>query len=482
MNEQTNSAAPTILNRLVSSYTLRPGVSLPVIAPNAAKSLSLPPSPARRYPGQHLIAINRDRLGFLQRAVAECGDVTYLSLGPGKLVILTHPDDIRDVLVTNKRNFVKGRGLERSKRLLGEGLLTSEGTFHLRQRRLAQPAFHRERIAGYASVMASYAEKTRDGWTAEQTIDVSREMNALTLAIAGKTLLNAEVEGDTRAIGDALSEVMRLFNIALLPFAEYFDHLPLPWNVRFERAKATLDRIIYRVIAERRASGEDRGDLLSMLMMAQDAEGDGGAMTDEQLRDEAMTIFLAGHETTANALTFTWYLLSQNPDVEQRMSDEVAAVLGGRTPTMEDVMKLPYTRAVFTESMRLLPPAWTLGYRAVEEYSVRGFRIPAGSLVLMPQYIVHRDPRWYADPLRFDPGRWLPPIAVERPRFAYFPFGGGVRQCIGEQFAWTEGILVLATMVQKWRLRMPLNTPLAVAPSFTLRPKDRVVATVERRR
>jgi cytochrome P450 len=446
----------------------------------AAVKPPLPPSPVRRYPGQHLIAINRDRLGFLQRVVAECGDVAYLSLGPGHLAVLTHPDDIRDVLVTNKRNFVKGRGLERSKRLLGNGLLTSEGSFHLRQRRLAQPAFHRERIAGYAAVMASYTEKTRDSWTAGATIDVGREMMALTLAIAGKTLLNVEVGGgDTRAIGEALSEVMRLFNIALLPFAEYFDHLPLPWNVRFDRARATLDNIIYRVIAERRASGEDRGDLLSMLMMAQDAEGDGGAMTDEQLRDEAMTIFLAGHETTANALTFTWYLLSQHPDVERRMCEEVATVLRGRTPSMEDVMKLSYVRAVFTESMRLLPPAWTLGYRAVEEYSVKGFRIPAGTLVLMPQYIVHRDPRWYSDPLRFDPDRWLPPNAVDRPRFAYFPFGGGVRQCIGEQFAWTEGILVLATMVQKWRLRIPQNTPLAVAPSFTLRPKDRVLATLE---
>lgn len=443
-------------------------------------TLPLPPSLQRRFPGQHLIALNRDRLGFLQRAVAECGDVAHIGLGPVHFVILTHPDDIRDVLVTNKRNFVKGRGLQRSKRLLGDGLLTSEGSFHLRQRRLAQPAFHRERIAGYAGVMASYAEKTRDSWQSGATIDVGREMNALTLAIAGKTLLNAEVEDDTRAIGDALTEVMRLFNYAMLPFAEYFDRLPLPWNIRFEKAKATLDEIIYRVIAERRGSGEDRGDLLSMLMMAQDAEGDGGAMTDEQVRDEAMTIFLAGHETTANALTFTWYLLSQHPEVEQRMHAEVAQVLGGRTPTMEDVSKLPYTRSVFAESMRLFPPAWTLGYRAVEEYAVKGFRIPAGSLVLMPQYIVHRDPRWYGDPLRFDPDRWLQPQSAERPRFAYFPFGGGVRQCIGEQFAWTEGILVLSTMMQKWRLRIPEGTPLAVSPSFTLRPRDRVMATLEK--
>jgi cytochrome P450 len=400
-------------------------------------------------------------------------------MGPFHLVVLTHPDDIRDVLVTNKRNFIKGRGLERSKRLLGEGLLTSEGNFHLRQRRLAQPAFHRDRIAGYADVMASYAARTRDEWKAGQTIDVGREMMALTLAIAGKTLLNADVGGDTRRIGEALTEVMRLFNLAMLPFAEYLDRLPLPWTLRFERAKATLDEIMYRVIAERRASGDDRGDLLSMLMLAQDAEGDGGVMTDEQVRDEAMTIFLAGHETTANALTFTWYLLSQHPDIEARMHAEVASVLEGRTPRMDDVMSLRYVRMVFTESMRLLPPAWTLGYRAVDEYTVKGFRIPARSLVLMPQFIVHRDPRWYEDPLRFNPDRWSQP--VERPRFAYFPFGGGVRQCIGEQFAWTEGILVLATMVQKWRLRIPEGTPLAVAPSFTLRPRDRVMATLERR-
>ena len=444
-------------------------------------TLPLPPTLRRAFPGKYFLELQRDRLGFLQRAAAECGDVTRISMGRGHAFVLTHPDDIRDVLVTNKRNFMKGRGLQRAKRLLGEGLLTNEGEAHLRQRRLAQPAFHRERIAGYAQTMASYADRTRAEWKEGERLDIGREMMELTLAIAGKTLLNADVEKETRVIGDSMTEVMRLFNIAMLPFAEYFDKVPLPWNVRFERAKARLDETIYRVIAERRRTGIDQGDLLSMLMLAQDAEGDGGGMTDEQLRDEAMTIFLAGHETTANALTFTWYLLSQHPEVEARLHKEVDTVLGGRTPTMEDVPKLPYVRMVFAESMRLYPPAWTLGYRSVDEYEVRGFRMPPNTFVLMPQFIVHRDPRWFPDPLRFDPERWQPGTHSDRPRFAYFPFGGGVRQCIGEQFAWTEAILVIAMLAQRWRLTMAPGTEMVVQPSFTLRPRDPVVMTVERR-
>jgi len=444
-------------------------------------ALPLPPALPRAFPGKHLLELQRDRLGFLQRAVAQCGDVTRISMGTGSVVVLTHPDDIRDVLLTNKRNFVKGRGLQRAKRLLGEGLLTNEGSAHLRQRRLAQPAFHRERIAGYAQVMSAYAERATAGWQDGDETDISRDMMELTLAIAGKTLLNADVEGDTRAIGDAMTEVMRLFNYALLPFAEYLDDLPLPWNRSFERAKAILDGTIYRVIAERRASGVDQGDLLSMLMLAQDAEGDGGGMTDEQLRDEAMTIFLAGHETTANALTFTWYLLSQHPEVESRLHQEIDTALGGRLPAMEDLPKLGYARMVVAESMRLFPPAWTLGYRSIEESEVRGFRLPANTLVLMPQYLVHRDARWFPDPLRFDPERWRPGTHEDRPRFAYFPFGGGVRQCIGEQFAWTETILAIATIAQRWKPTMPPGTPLPVLPSFTLRPRDRVMAMVKRR-
>lgn len=444
-------------------------------------TLPLPPALPKAFPGKHFLELQRDRLGFLQRAVAECGDVTRISMGVGHVFVLTHPDDIRDVLLTNKRNFIKGRGLQRAKRLLGEGLLTNEGESHLRQRRLAQPAFHRERIAAYAQIMSAYADRAQKDWKPGEQIDVAREMMELTLAIAGKTLLNADVEGDTRAIGNAMSEVMRLFNYALLPFAEYLDNLPLPWNRSFERARATLDEIVYRVIAERRKSGTDQGDLLSMLMLAQDAEGDGGGMTDEQLRDEAMTIFLAGHETTANALTFTWYLISQHPEVEARLHAEIDAVLGGRIPTMEDVPKLGYIRQVVAESMRLFPPAWTLGYRSVEESEIRGFRLPKDTLVLMPQYLVHRDPRWFPDPMRFDPERWIPASNPERPRFAYFPFGGGVRQCIGEQFAWTETILIIATIAQRWKLAMPQGRPLPVVASFTLRPRDAVTMTLESR-
>lgn len=439
------------------------------------------PGPRRRVPALNALSMGRDPLAFLT-ALTAYGDIARVPLGPETLYLFNHPDLVRDVLVTNHRNFHKGRGLERAKNLLGTGLLTSEGDFHLRQRRLAQPAFHRQRVAVHGATMAAYAAARRDRWRAHAVIDVHKEMMALTLGIVGKTLFDSNVEHEAAAIGAALATTFESFNNGFfLPFGELLDRLPLPATLRFRKARSRLDATIYRMIEDRRASGVDRGDLLSMLLFAQDSEGDGGGMTDVQLRDEAMTIFLAGHETTANALTWTWYLLSEHPDVEARFHREVDVALGGRLPSADDLPSLPFTRMVLAESMRLYPPAWILGRRALAPFQANGYEVPSRSIVLMSQYLMHRDARWFPDPERFDPDRFSPAGQAERPRFAYFPFGGGPRVCIGEQFAWMEGVIALATIAQRWRLRLVRGHPVALQPIITLRPKHGMAMTIVER-
>ena len=426
----------------------------------------------RKFPGANFLAFRRDSLGFLQQAASEHGDIVYFRMGPQDVYFLNHPDYIKDVLVTHNQNFIKGRALQRSKRLLGEGLLTSEGDVHRRQRRLAQPAFHKQRVATYGVMMTDFAERTSARWNDGMTVDMSQEMMRLTLGIVGKTLFDADVESEAQEIGESLNTLMELFNAMLLPFSELLEKLPLPQNKRFQIAKDRLDATIYRMIDERRQTGEDRGDLLSMLLLAQDEEGDGKGMTDQQVRDEALTIFLAGHETTANALTWTWYLLSQHPDVEAKLHEELYRVLeNNRLPTFEDVPNLRYTEMVLAESMRLYPPAWAIGRLAVNDYEVGGYLIPAGSLVLLSPYVMHRDERFYSDPKRFDPERWTPEARESRPTYSYFPFGGGPRRCIGEGFAWMEGILLIATLARKWRMRLVPGHPVETRPVITLRPR-----------
>ncbi|MEP7273831.1 MAG: cytochrome P450 [Acidobacteriota bacterium] len=420
---------------------------------------------------RNLLTIRRNPLAFFLRTAEEQGDIGYFALGTQKVFLLNHPDYIQDVLVTHNRRFMKGRGLQRAKRLLGEGLLTSEGEFHLRQRRLSQPAFHRQRIMGYGETMTRFSANLRDTWQAGETIEVDRAMMHLTLAIAAKTLFNADVGSEADEIGAALTTAFGLFSTITLPFSKFLERLPLPQNRRFQQARERLDSTIYRIIDEHRASETDNGDLLSMLLLAQDTEGDGGSMTDEQVRDEAMTIFLAGHETTANALTWTWYLLSQHPEVEERLHREIESVLGNRLPTAEDVPNLRYTEMVFSEAMRLYPPAWLLGRMALEDHQINGQKIPRRSLVLMSQYVTHHDERWYPDPYRFDPERWRTGEKEKRPRFSYFPFGGGPRLCIGESFAWMEGALVIATIAQRWRLRLAPEQEIDLMPLVTLRPR-----------
>jgi cytochrome P450 len=426
--------------------------------------------------------MRRDPLGFLTKVAREYGDVARFRMGPTTLHLLSRPEWIRDLLVTHADRFHKGRGLERAKRLLGQGLLTSENPLHLRQRRMMQPAFHRERVAGYASVMSEYASRYADGWRDGETRDVSREMSLLTLAIVGKTLFDADVESEAQDIGEALTVTIETFAGTLsLPFFQIIDRLPLPSNRRFERARERINGTIARLIAERRRSPRERGDLLSLLVAAQDTEGDGTGMTDAQVRDEAVTIFLAGHETTANALAWTWYLLSQNPEVEARLHAELDAFPANHALGFGDLSALRYTEMVLAESMRLFPPAWILGRRALVDYEVGGCVIPKDSIVTACQWVTHRDPRFFPEPDRFDPERFRPEVRDARPKFSYFPFGGGPRVCIGESFAWMEGVLLLATLARRWRMRLVPGHPVIPAPSITLRPKHGMRMVLEKR-
>ena len=424
------------------------------------------PNPALRPPGPRrpllgaLISPGRDPLKLFRHFAATYGDVVHFRLGSERVFFINHPQHIRDVLVTNQRNFTKSRGLERAKKLLGEGLLTSEGAAHLRQRRLLQPAFHRDRIAAYASVMVEHASRQQSRWQDEGTIDISKEMMRVTLSIVGKTLFDTDVESKADQVGLAVTEVLETFWFNLLPFQGLIDRLPIPVLRRARAARARLDALIYEMIAERRAVGGDRGDLLSMLIAAQDDEAEGGkGLTDLQVRDEAMTLLLAGHETTANALTWTWYLLSQSPEVETRLHEELDRVLEGRLPTLADVPRLPLVERIVAESMRLYPPAWMVGRRAIADYAIGDYVVPARSMIVMSPYVIQRDVRFFQDPERFLPDRWTPEFKAALPKFSYFPFGGGARQCIGEQFAWMELVLLVATIAQRWQFSLRAGPP-----------------------
>jgi cytochrome P450 len=440
------------------------------------------PGPTSWMPGASFLKFRRDPLKFFADTQRDYGDIASFTFGPQQVYLVSHPDWIEDVLVTSAKKFQKGVALQRAKRLLGEGLLTAEGQAHLKQRRTIQPLFHRQQVQRFAEAMVTHASRWRESIAPNATIDVTKEMAALTLAIVGETLFSSNVQSDADEVRDALEASVQSFGIMFLPGLEYFEKLPLPVFARVRKARERLDRVIHRVIEDRRR-GSDATDLVSMLLAARDPENPSETgMSDQQIRDEAMTIFLAGHETTANAMAWTWHLLGQSPDVDAKLQEELARVLSGRTPSVEDVPKLEYTRAIVAESMRLYPPAWTMGRRAIDAHTIAGHTIEPGSLVIMSQWIVHRDPRWWNDPELFEPNRWLskaePSAALgssvpSRPRYSYFPFGGGSRICIGESFAWTEATLLVATIAQRWRFTAA--APPSLEPRITLRPKGLVM-------
>ncbi len=430
----------------------------------------LPPTVKAGFIGGHFFKFRKRPTEFLTE-LAALGDVSFMRMYNQPAYFLNHPDLIRDLLVTSHSKFHKGLALQRAKPLLGEGLLTNEGESHLKQRRMIQPAFHRSRIAEYAKSMSFYAESLSEQWTDGEILEVEKEMTQLTLQIVGKTLFNADVEDDAREVGEAMNQLMALFNFMMLPFADFLRRLPFGPARTTRRSQENLDRVIYGIINKRRQSEQDEGDLLSMLLLAQDEE-DGSGMSDKQVRDEALTLFIAGHETTANALIFTWYLLSQNPEKEAKLHDELKRVLNGRTPAMEDVPNLKYTEAVIAESMRLFPPAWAMGRLSIADHEFGGYSVPTKSLLLISPYIIHRDPRFWEDAAEFIPERFEEKsIRQAGQEFIYIPFSKGVRSCIGESFAWMELVLIIATLAQKWKLRVVPEQEFGVNPLMTLRPK-----------
>jgi cytochrome P450 len=474
------------------------------------------------------------------------GEISHFKFGRQHVYLINNPEYIENILIRDHKNFIKSRGLQVSRRLLGEGLVTSEGEYHDKQRRIIQPAFHPNRIKNYGSIMANYAEHMSDRWQDKMVIDIHSEMMHITSAIIAKSVLGSDiVDLESDKVNNALLTSMEYLNRILMPFGELIEKIPvLPINRNFRSAKNTLDSIVYRMIKEHRdhkiiedkelgldyndtnnkstnnnndsqantenkkANSQYNYDLLHTLMQAQDKEAGIKQMSDIQLRDEVMTIFLAGHETTANALTWTFYLLSVHPNIESKLYEELCSVLSAdtninerrgetagikdkrlrehadrlRLPTIDDIPKLEYTERVLRESMRLYPPAWTLGRQSLADYRIDKYVIPSGSIILMSQYVMHHNPHYFPNPEIFDPDRWTKEFKSALPRFSYFPFGGGIRGCVGEPFAWIEGILVTATICRKWKMHHDPEHKVELKPLITLRPKYGMRMKLERRR
>ena len=454
------------------------------MATSFAPDRSRVPGPSTWLPGGAFWAFRKDPLAFFTNTARTYGDIAGFSFGPQKVYLVSRPEWVEDIHVKSAGKFAKGVALERAKVLLGNGLLTAAGQEHLKHRRMIQPLFHRQHVQGFAEAFVRHATAWRDQVTPGATLDITREMSGLTLGIIGETMFSSDVQGDADEVREALTDAVSNFAYAFIPGLNHLQKLPLPIFIKVRKARERLDRVIHRVIAERRhLAGTEvpalRTDLVAMLLAARDPENPNeGGMGDTQIRDEAMTIFLAGHETTANAMAWTWHLLGSAPEAEARLHAELATVLAGRVPTMDDVPKLEWTRAIISESMRLFPPAWTMGRRVLQDHALGSHTVEKDSLVILSQWVVHHDPRWWSEPEAFTPERWMAP--TDRPKYAYFPVGGGTRVCIGEAFAWTEAILLLATIAQRWRFVRGEQPAPTTEPRITLRPKG-LRMTAERR-
>jgi cytochrome P450 len=424
---------------------------------------------------------NRDQLGFIERCAREYGDVVWMRFLYVPAIFLYHPDDIEYVLTTNPKNFIKSVSLRSNffQRLVGNGLLTSQGEEWKRQRRLSQPAFHRERVASYANAMVDYTNRLTSKWQEGETRDIHPDMMRLTLEIVVRCLFSADVSNDVDRVGATLKELVKPFASQATLAWILNNRLPTPAHFRFHALAKKIDNVVYRIITERRAAGKDEGDLLSMLLAARDE--DGSQMSDRQLRDEVMTLFLAGHETTALTLAWSWYLLGKDSEVEKKFHAELDEVLGDREPTAADLPRLKYTEQIAKESLRLYPPAYGLGREAIDDCEIGGFRVPAGTQVFMFQWATQRDPRFYDEPQAFKPERWTEDFIERLPKYAYFPFGGGPRACIGASFAMMEIVLCLAAIGQKFRLELDPNHPVTIYPAMSLRPKDGIKVIVGKR-
>ncbi|MEE7458047.1 cytochrome P450 [Methylorubrum populi] len=441
---------------------------------------TLPPGPKGWPLLGSLIGFARDPLGFLTACSRQYGDVVAFRTAGQLMLVLTCPCEIERVLVKEHQNFPKNEHFWRQvTALFGNGLLTSKGTFWQRQRRLAAPAFAGPMLATYADAMVRESMLTAEGWRAGDLRDMHADMMALSLRIAAKALFGTEVEEVVLVIDDALNDILaelasRVVRPILIP-----DAVPLPGHVRYRRAIRRIDEIVARIITERRTSTAAGNDFLSAMMRARDE--DGAAMSDRQLRDEVITFLLAGHETTALVLSWTIHLLSRHPEVDRALAAEVEDVVGQRAAAIDDVPFLRFTEHTITESMRLYPPAWAVGREARCDCQIGGFKVLAGTPILISPWVLHRDPRFFDEPEAFRPERWHNGLAQRLPRFAYMPFGGGPRISIGNRFAMIEAVLILTTLVQRFRFVADTNSPVSPIPSMTLRPKGGVRVMVERR-
>ncbi|HTS36574.1 MAG TPA: cytochrome P450 [Candidatus Solibacter sp.] len=417
---------------------------------------------------------------FLFQHLAETyGDIAHYKIGWNHIVFLNHPEYIREVLVVQNDNFIKERTVRRSKMLLGEGMITSEGAEHRQQRQVAQPAFHRQRIPEYARTMVREAVRMRESWRDGETRDVSLDMMHLTLNIVAETLFGTELRNEVDELADAINRIMGLYNfLVMLPAAEWLVHVRPPGLAAFVRARKRIDAVVYRMIEAHRQRGQDAGTLLDLMLASAPEQSED---SEQSLRDQVITIFLAGYETVANALSWTWYLLSQNPECERRLHEEIDRELPGGEATCDDVPRLRYTEMVLAESMRLYPPAWAMGRYARADFRLGEYFLPAKTTVLMSQFVLHRDARFFPAPLIFKPERFTPEAKAQRTKFSYVPFGAGTRQCIGESFAWMECVLLLATLARKWKLKLVPGHVVEPEPLITLRPKYGMKMVVESR-
>ena len=437
-----------------------------------------PPGPKNRGIVGNFPLGSRDPLGLYTQWARKYGDIFYYRAFSRHIYFLNNPNFAKYVLVTNYRGFIKGEAIRFNRRIFGNGLLTNEGDSWLQHRRLIQPAFHRDRIESYGNTMVTYTERMMAAWHDGQVRDIHLDMMHLGLEIVAKALFNIEIAAERNRVSVALNVVQELNSGGRMLLPPILRLLPTPCNLRYERAARQLDDIVYNLIRRRRANGQIADDLLYMLLEAQD---EGGSMSDEQLRDEVMTLLLAGHETTAVSLSWTWYLLAMYPEVEKELWSELRRVLNGRSPGMRDLSELAYTERVIKEAMRLYPPSWAIVRNSLKDCEIGGYHVPAGATIMMSQWVMHRDPRYYDEPERFNPDRWLDDRAKGTSKFAYFPFGGGPRTCIGASFATMEAILVLATIAQRYQIRVVPDWPVELLPTITLRPKHGIKVILTQR-
>jgi cytochrome P450 len=440
-------------------------------------SLVRPPGPKSRGIIGNFPLGGKDPLGLYTQWAREYGDIYYYRAFHRHIYFLNNPEFIKYVLVTNYKDFIKGEAVRFNRRIFGNGLLTNEGDPWLQQRRLIQPAFHRERIESAADTMVAYAERLMETWRDGETRDIHLDMMRLTLGIVAKAVFNVEITAETDRVSMAMNTIMKLSSGGRVLLPPLLRRVPTVNNLRYARAVRELDDIVYGLIRERRSNGRTANDLLSVLLQAHE----GGSMPDKQVRDEVMTLLLAGHEASAVTLSWAWSLLARHPEVEKKLWSELRQALNGQSPGMHDLPKLPYANGVIKETMRLYPPAWAIVRNAVKECEIGGYRVPVGATIMMSQWVTHRDPRYYDEPERFNPDRWSEERTKGAPKFTYFPFGGGPRICIGSSFAEMETVLALATIAQRYQIRLAGDRPVEPLPTITLRPRHGVKVVLTQR-